>query len=168
MINPVKIEGRKGAIGLLLDGGEEAIPDNKNMYKIVYEFAKLQGKKLYVKLHPSYKSSEYTFFMGDDNVELYSGDLESFAAVVELAVCCNTSCLITLLIWGHPLMHYAPMCMYDMFSELKGYSFSDSNEFNNLYEKSTPSSKLLSFYTEIGDVKENYKEAFNKVMINIE
>lgn len=164
MINSVKIEGKKGAVGLLFDGGEEAILDNKSMYSIVRDFAKANGKKLLVKLHPSFQSSDYTFFIGDDNVELYSGDLESFAADVELAVCCNTSCLIMLLIWGHPLMHYAPIYMYDMYSELRKYSFSGVKELNNLYEKSVSPYELLSFYTEIGDVKGNYSKVFKNLI----
>lgn len=166
LINTKKIEGRKGTVGLLLDGGEEAIPDNRNMYYIIREIAKEKGKKLLVKQHPSFKTPEYSFFVGDENVELYSGDLESFATEVELAICCNTSCLITLLIWGLPIIHYAPLSMYDMFSELKNYSFTNKQELNDLYDKNVSPTSLLSLYTEVDHVKENYRNAFEQIIMN--
>lgn len=169
LINTKKIEGRKGAFGLLLDGGEEAIPDNRNMYNIVREIAKEKGKKLLVKQHPSFKTPDFSFFVGDENVELYTGDLESFATEVELAICCNTSSLITLLIWGIPILHYAPLYMYDMFDELKNYSFTNKKELNELYDKNVSPTSLLSLYTEVDHVRENYRNAFEQIiMSNIE
>ena len=134
------------------------------MYNIVREFAK--DMKIVVKLHPSYKTSEYTFFKGEKNVEEYTGDLESFAADVEIAVCCNTSCLITLLIWGHPLLHYAPIFIDDLYSELKKNSFSNIDELNDLYKESITPTDLLSLYTEVGDVKTNYRKAFEEMTTN--
>lgn len=166
LIYPRTIEGKRGAIGLLLDGGEEAISDNKNMYNLVHDFANKNGKRLLVKPHPSFKTAEFTFFLGDENVELYTGDLESFAMDVELAICCNTSCLITLLIWGLPLLHYAPVYMYDMFCELRKYSFSNNTEFKELNEKAISPSTILSLYTEIGDVKENYRKFLDEIIKN--
>lgn len=164
LINSKVIKGTKGAIGLLLDGGEEAIPDNKNMYNIVREVAKEKRKKLLVKLHPSYRTPDYSFFVGDDNVELYNGDLESFAADIELAICCNTSCLLLLLSWRIHLIHYAPIFMYDMYGELRNYSFSNTKELIDLYENELLPSSLLSLYTEVNHVKENYKKVFEQIV----
>lgn len=166
LITPLKVEWNRGSIGLLFDGGDNAVLDNKNMYEIVKRFADCKKKRLIVKLHPSFMSEEYSYFIDRDSVELFSGDMKSFAENVELAVCGNTSSLITLLIWGHPILHYSPVFMADYYSELRHISFSNENELIKLYNMSVSPADLLSLYTELGDVKGNYRNAFNKIVKN--
>ena len=166
LITPKRISGKEGAIGLLFDGGKHSIADNKNMYAIANRYAKERNKKLVIKLHPSYKSSEYTFFIEDENVELYDGDLESFAKNVEFTICCNTSCLIYLLIWEHPIVHYAPVYMYDVYSELKPYSFSKYEELISIINKKVHPETMLALYTEVDHVRDKYKSVFDRIIMN--
>ena len=164
LIVPEKVFGARGTIGVLFDGGDESIPDNKQMYSIAKRFAAKNNKKLLVKLHPSYKTAEFTFFMGDENVDLFSGDLKTFAESVEMTICCNTSCLITLLIWECKMLHYAPSFMIDVYEELQQYSFSNYDELVLLDQKDFTPSTLLSLYSEIDNVKDNYRNAINRMI----
>lgn len=162
LINKETIPCKKGVLGLLFDGkgGEQ---DNANMYMIAQAFAKQHNFKLLVKLHPNDSADIYQFFK-DSREELFEGDLKDFASNIEMAICCNTSCLITLLIWDKPIIHYTPIYNVNFYDELHDCSFSDLEGLNELFGKEISPMALLSHYTLTDDVKGNYNNVFQELI----
>ncbi|MBQ0088668.1 MAG: hypothetical protein KBT27_04985 [Prevotellaceae bacterium] len=156
-INTKDVKGKKKAIGVLLDGGPNAIEDNLCMLEIGFKFADENQYSCIVKLHPSDKIENYPS-INQEKCEIFKGSVYDFANKTEFSICGNSSVLIQMLSYHATVYHYEPRAMYDMYPFLKPWSFNTYDRLLEIMEQPQDYKNNLARLSKNDNVKETYHD----------
>lgn len=143
---------------------------NISMIQIANAIAQKYGYKYYLKYHPAFLGMEYDAYT---KVEYYLGNiekgksLEEYAKSVDFSIAGNSTVMMELLYLKYRTFHYTDKHMYEKYSEMQEITFSNFEEFENVFKVETEKfEEVRKRYCGPDDSRQKYCEFFKQLMIN--
>lgn len=159
-------------VGLILNS-QVAGEVNKYMIEMMQKYARENGKRLLIKLHPSNDAQEINSYIDNEVAFTYGGtvSIPEFAKQIDLAIISNSNVFYEMLFLNKPVLISAIKVDYHSYDEYDCFKFKNYNELVELI-KMISSDKYYKNYQECrnyfigsGDIKNQHKECYGMIGI---
>lgn len=159
---------KKRRFGVVL-GAKDNENQNVAMVRLANIIAEKYGYQYYLKYHPAFSGVEYNKYTKPEyclgNVEK-AQTLPQYAQSVDFSIAGNSTVMMELLYLKYKTFHYTDRDLYEKYSEMKEITFSNFEEFENVFQKGTFVFDTVRLrYCGPHQSQQNYKEFFENEFV---
>lgn len=162
----------RGVVGAIMNSPEQPHEDNVAMLTTLQKYCKAQGKKLFVKWHPSDNLALYDDIVDHSVVTTFDSEItmEQFAYKIEYAIVSASTSFLTMLNLDIPAFLYVRKGhdpnLFRGAEKLKFTTASDLDErivWSQTNEYAQEMNKIKKYLLPQGNIEENYRKAYGQL-----